>query len=44
MSEQIKLFIKEVEEAKILLENELSIELTFLNIQLALEKTTRLRS
>jgi hypothetical protein len=38
MSEQINLFIKEVEKAKILLENELSIELTFLDIQLALAK------
>lgn len=36
MSLQINEFIKEVEEAKELLENEISHELTFLNIQLAL--------
>lgn len=36
MSEQINQFIKEVEEAKVLIENELSVELKFLDIQLAL--------
>ncbi|WP_162127502.1 hypothetical protein [Flavobacterium phycosphaerae] len=36
MSEQINQFIKEVEEAKVLIENELSINLKFLDIQLAL--------